>query len=1157
MKRALPYGLTFFASVCIMILELVASRLVAKHVGSSLSVWTSVIGIILGGICLGNVLGGKLADAKAPRKVVGPLFGLGALLTISVLWVNGLVGQAPWLDDMAWQLRTVVVVTVVFLVPATLLGMIGPVNAKIAVQEARRAGTAMGDIYSLGALGSILGTFLAGFYLMYYAGISTIVNLIAAALMIPAAFLIGGGLVTVMGLTSVVLLGVGAGVSLAQLNGVALPLEVPHLVVDGAELNLATLGGHAVALIVGLISLIQIIAAPTPAAYAAQLRAQAIEAGVEPEPIDSTLADEELLNQPELRGQVVGGSMELSGDLGMKSGPPPVKLGDLAALSFVASFAFMAFEMVAGRMTQRHLGSSIYTWTSIIGVLLAGLSLGNWLGGKLADRISRESIAGWLLALGSALVLTVVLLDSPPLWLYEKIRKTFPQVGWSDTPSSLMRLPIQLTTVPGTEIPLAWQYRILGVVTLVFFLPSVMLGTISPVCAKLAVDRAKGSGRTGRSIGAVYAWGMVGSIVGTFLTGFFLIDWMGTRGVMLLLAALMALWGTIMGGLTQAVWSGVPIGLFLIAILPYEPITKQAVSWGLREPRGFIQLGLDDDQLEQLRANFRQQVEEYDPADPKSVRPVADPELINDRFYVDQKTGKPVLTQGSNDSKAYVDESAYYYIKVDSEVQQDGAVFRTLVLDNLIHGYYKLDHPEHLEYDYEFLYAQIAHRALEAKAKAARIDPSNSAAFKDLESRALYLGGGAYTFPRYMRHHYPRIEADIAEIDPAVTKANRLALGLSQADEDHIKTIFGDARQYVEKNKGRNDLKYDLIFGDAFNDFSVPWHLTTREFNEKLAQMMSDDGIYMINIIDIFHSDQLAVLDALTQRLREIAQKAVAKISSPEQAQDPLVLNRDKNDRRWARLVADDLMSECRQLASDAAVGQALNQIPDGQSLSEERRQRIRRDAADDLDQVFAQLRFLAQSKAQLDTFDPLEFPSNPQSEEVQPLLEVVRASLDRRTDSMFDQGVPTEDWRSRRLLMVEVFKALLASVPSLEAELPRLKAKALREAATKGGFLSSWVRTARLTFPHLAVFGTHSRPGVGLRETFVVVASKRPLDLEDLGRRTNDPKFNQGGEPFEPQPYDQATLDALDRRAAGIILTDDYAPVENLLAPTAASRGD
>ena len=71
-SRLVPYLLAFFSSLCIMILELVASRLVARHVGASLSVWTSVIGIMLGGICLGNVLGGRLADRLEPTRALGP-----------------------------------------------------------------------------------------------------------------------------------------------------------------------------------------------------------------------------------------------------------------------------------------------------------------------------------------------------------------------------------------------------------------------------------------------------------------------------------------------------------------------------------------------------------------------------------------------------------------------------------------------------------------------------------------------------------------------------------------------------------------------------------------------------------------------------------------------------------------------------------------------------------------------------------------------------------------------------------------------------------------------------------------------------------------------------------------------------------------------------
>src|SRR5947209_5653329 len=175
--RMLPYLLSFLSSLCIMILELVASRLVARHVGASLSVWTSVIGIMLGGICLGNVLGGRLADRVAPSKALGPLYALGAFLTLACLWMNAVVGLTPGLESLSWNLRTVVVVTLDFLVPATVLGMIGPVVAKLAVAQARRAGSAIGDVYFMGAVGSIAGTFIAGFILMYLAPIVTIATL--------------------------------------------------------------------------------------------------------------------------------------------------------------------------------------------------------------------------------------------------------------------------------------------------------------------------------------------------------------------------------------------------------------------------------------------------------------------------------------------------------------------------------------------------------------------------------------------------------------------------------------------------------------------------------------------------------------------------------------------------------------------------------------------------------------------------------------------------------------------------------------------------------------------------------------------------------------------------------------------------------------------
>ncbi len=272
---------------------------------------------------------------------------------------------------------------------------------------------------------------------------------------------------------------------------------------------------------------------------------------------------------------------------------------------------------------------------------------------------------------------------------------------------------------------------------------------------------------------------------------------------------------------------------------------------------------------------------------------------------------------------AWVDESNYYFIKVTNEPELGSDLQRrTLVLDNLIHGYFVLGHPERLDYDYEHIYALVAYRAAKASGKitvvpgTATDDPTPAAEGRGAPARAglrrgrqgkaspgakdkprprprtrtneregpgpkpspaspegnrrgrpghtpvlpkveksslktLFLGGGAYTFQRHMQFAYPGTEVDVAEIDPAVTNANFNATGLPR--DTPIKTYWGDARQFVERHQ--DSKQYDLIFGDAFNDFSVPWHLTTREFNEKIARMMSPTGVYMINIIDVYESD--------------------------------------------------------------------------------------------------------------------------------------------------------------------------------------------------------------------------------------------------------------------------------------------------------------
>src|SRR5438046_5325964 len=191
MPRAIGYLIVFVASCCTLILEILAGRILAPYIGVSLYTWTSIIGVVLAGISLGNYLGGRIADRWPRRRTLGILLAAGGLASLAILPLINIATAIPTaqlidpsstlggvlpLDRAAILiLRIVVITTLIFFPPSLILGMVSPVVIKLTLQDLAHSGGLVGKVYALSTLGSIVGTFATGFVLVQIAGRSVIV----------------------------------------------------------------------------------------------------------------------------------------------------------------------------------------------------------------------------------------------------------------------------------------------------------------------------------------------------------------------------------------------------------------------------------------------------------------------------------------------------------------------------------------------------------------------------------------------------------------------------------------------------------------------------------------------------------------------------------------------------------------------------------------------------------------------------------------------------------------------------------------------------------------------------------------------------------------------------------------------------------------------
>ncbi len=407
---------------------------------------------------------------------------------------------------------------------------------------------------------------------------------------------------------------------------------------------------------------------------------------------------------------------------------------------FACSFVTGALEGAAFRILAPLVGVSMFLSAGVVGVILAGMSCGNALGGNLATRFGTHQVLR-----KSLIACAVATLAVAPFWKFAVSSGIFKQ----------------MSLIPQI---LVWSFTL-------FLLPAIAFGTITPQVIRLSVRNVKHSGKIS---GQLYAWSTVGCIVGILAAAWFSIESFG------------AIRTSILCGI-------IPVGLAML-----------------------------------VGSGIRNAIAESDNA----VAANADQRMIPVALLVAAVALLFVC------KSPYDRESRYFSLAVDDDVI-DGRDVKVLVLDRLVHSAIDLDDPSFLHYPHERIQGDFTRAA------------ANDARVAGRTPRILVIGGGGYSFPRWVESQSDLNDViiDVVEIDPAVTEIAHDRLGLSRGTR--INSIHMDGRQYV---KAAPAASYDLVIQDAVNDFSVPYHLMTAEYNTLIQRLLRPEGVYLLTVIDAMES---------------------------------------------------------------------------------------------------------------------------------------------------------------------------------------------------------------------------------------------------------------------------------------------------------------
>ena len=178
-------------------------------------------------------------------------------------------------------------------------------------------------------------------------------------------------------------------------------------------------------------------------------------------------------------------------------------------LAFTSGFCIMTVELLGGRILAPYFGSSVHIWGSIITVFMLSLSVGYLLGGKLSTKAVSLKRYGYIFAIAGITVLPVALFAEP---IMETIFMSVEDTRYGSLLASIA----------------------------LFFIPTIILGMISPYSVRLLVSDKNNSGQVA---GKLYFVSTLGSALGTLITSFYLVLWFEVNTIIISVCSVLFILG--------------------------------------------------------------------------------------------------------------------------------------------------------------------------------------------------------------------------------------------------------------------------------------------------------------------------------------------------------------------------------------------------------------------------------------------------------------------------------------------------------------------------------------------------------------------------------------------------------------------------------------